>query len=89
MDLVLLLTEDNDDRLDEVDHSFLVAWVKCSMLRHPSHLPLDVDENVSIDNHHNEEDKEIGKCPEGQISATVERSHRRAIIQLTQAVPAI
>lgn len=84
-----ILTENNYDCLDEVDHGLLITWMEVCVFGHSCHLSLDIDEDVSVDNHHDEENEKIRDGPEGQVAAAVEGSHFGASVQATQTVPTI
>lgn len=59
------------------------------MLGHTCHLPLDIDEDVCVHNHHDQEDDQVGDGPEGQVAPAVERCHAGALLQSAETVPAI
>lgn len=82
-------TENDDDGFGEIDHGLLVAGVEAGVFGHVRYLPLDIDEDVRVDHHHDEEDDQVGDGPEDQVAPAVEGCHAGALAQITQAVPAV
>lgn len=86
--LRLALTEHNHDRLDELDGCPLAVDGTAGVRREHRRLLLDVGVDPHVDNHHHQEDHQVGRGPEDQVAPAEDGGELGAVAQVADAVPA-